>query len=185
MLRGLIAALVMTCAVGEAHAQQQMTKGVKAVLQTAATVCVEWVSGRANFTKTPPPGFRAATVLERIGFNFGVGEYGDQVTAVWLSKPGGVVERAVVEIDGGCVAYSSTELSPVDADVMKTSFEAMMRRIDPDAPELEYDWTGEEDGMRTVYYTLDENPDMMVGIGQGWRSGSAARGSVYVIVKAW
>ncbi len=184
MLRGLIAAGLIVCAAGPAQAQQ-LTKGVKAILQTAATVCVEWASGRADFSKRPPPGFRAASALERIGFNIGVGEYGGLVTAVWISRPGALIERAVVEIDGGCMVYSAIELGPVDFDVMKTSFEAMMRRIDPDAPELEYDWAGEEDGMRTLYYTLDENPDMMVGIGQGWRDGKAVRGSAYVIVKRW
>ena len=129
-------------------------------------------------------GFSYCT-LERIGFNIGVGDYGDLVTAVWISKSGPLIDRAVVEIDGGCMVYSTIELSPVGFDVIKPSFEVMMRRIDPDAPALEYDWTDDEDGFRTVYYTLDENPDLLVGVGQGWRNGRAARGSVYVLVKPW
>lgn len=189
MLRGLVAAGVFAAgmisgAAGAAQAQP-LTKGVRAVLQTAATVCVEWASGRADFSNTPPPGFRAASTLERIGFNIGVGDYGDLVTAVWISKSGPLIDRAVVEIDGGCMVYSTIELSPVGFDVIKPSFEVMMRRIDPDAPALEYDWTDDEDGFRTVYYTLDENPDLLVGVGQGWRNGRAARGSVYVLVKPW
>lgn len=185
MLRGLVAAIAVILAAAGAADAQPMTKGVKAILQTAATVCVEWASGRASFTESPPPGFRAATVFERIGFNIGVGEYGGLVTAVWISKPGGAVERAVIEIDGGCMVYSAIELNPVDLDVMKTSFETLMRRLDPDAPDLEYEWAEEEDDLRCVFYTLDENPDLMVGIGQGWRNGKAARGYVYVMIRQW
>lgn len=181
MLRLLIgAAIAVGLAAVPAHAQ--MTKGVKALLQTAATTCVEWVSGRVDFSQTPPPGFRSATVFERFGFNIGAGDFGGEVTAVWVGKPGAAVGRWVLGLEEGCMVYAATDLAPVAVDLMKSTFETLMRRIDPDAPDLEFDHTYEDGELRFAYYVLDENPDLMVTLGQGWREGEAIRGPVFVLV---
>jgi hypothetical protein len=68
---------------------------------------------------------------------------------------------------------------------MKSTFETLMRRLDPDAADLEFLSTDEGDEMKYVFYQLDENPDLMVGLGQGWRNGASIRGPVSVIVKRW
>ena len=179
--------LVVLAAVMAAPAHAQMTKGVKTVLQTAATVCVEWASGRADFSKTAPPGFRAANPLERIAFNIGAGVEGEQFDGVWVHATGRPVAHWVVGFEKGCVAYSLEEIAPVELDLMRTAFNTMMRRIDPDAPELEFFSleTDELESTRMVYHELDTFPDLMVGIEQGWRNGKMARGSLAVVVRQW
>lgn len=185
MVRWWMPIMALLAGAAPAHAQQPMTKEIKAVLQTAATVCVEWASGRADFSESPPPGFREATVFERFGFNIGAAEFGNEVSTVWVGKPGAAVDRWVIGIEDGCIAYTAFPLVPVDFGLMKSTFETLMRRLDPDAPDLEFLSTDEDDEMKYIFYQLDENPDLMVGLGQGWRNGASIRGPVSVIVKRW
>lgn len=185
MQRLMIVAALLVAHAAPVHAQ--MTKGVQAILQTAATVCVEWASGRADFSKKPPPRFRAANPLERIAFNIGAGAFGEEVEGVWVHASGRPVVHWVLGFEAGCVVYSLNEIAPVDIDLMRASFNKATRRFDPDAPELEFYSieTDTAEATRMVYHVLDTFPDLMVGIQQGWRDGKTTRGRVMVIVRQW
>lgn len=170
-----------------APAHAQMTKGVQSILQTSAAVCVEWASGRADFSKKPPPGFRAANPFERLGFNLGAGDFGGDVKAVWIHASRRPVAHWVVGFGNGCVVYSLNEMAPVSIDLMRAAFNKMTHRFDPDAPELEFHSTETDsvDGTRVFYHVLDTFPDLMVGIQQGWRDGKSTRGHLVVVVRQW
>ena len=165
----------------------QMTKGVQAILQTSVRVCVEWASGRADFSRKPPPGFRAANPLERIAFNIGAGAFGEEVSGVWVHASGRPVAHWVLGVEDGCIVYSLNDITPVDIDLMRASFNRMARQFDPDVPALEVFSTETDtaEETRTFYHVLDTFPDLMVGIQQSLRDGKITRGPLVVFVRQW
>lgn len=168
-----------------AAAHAQVSKGMKSVLQAAATVCVELASGRADFKDAPPPGFRAASPLERFGFNIGAGADGHIFESVWVDRTNGPAERWIVKFDKGCMVYSVRDLIPAETHDIADEFNAMMRAINPDVAAMTYYSSEIDRGEKSTYYELRAFPDLMVSISQAVKKGTPIKGQLTVVVQQW
>lgn len=165
-------------------AQAQVSPGLQATLQTAATVCIEWLRGNVDFTETAPPGFRTPTTGERLGFTVGAGESADDFDAIWVDEAGPMA-RWIIHYDDGCMVYNFSAQAPEDMAELSGAFDVAMRAVDPELGALAHVEDVEDEDLRTSFYDLGPDAELLVGFIYAWRDGKPVRGNFGVLTELW
>ena len=173
--------VLLACAGLGAPVQAQVAPEAKRAIRAAMAICIDWARGKTDYSKTPPPGFAAATGVETLSFNLVAGMMagvdGKKPKVFWAEPNASFNVRAlrIGYVDNSCVVIMPAVIRPPTLKELVDDVDAAAISHAKEKILLGYsDSLVEAGSIIRFFESGDERRSMLMYVMHGWQDGKPA-----------
>ena len=190
-MRTIVLSVLALVATAPAQAQviepqeKPMSLGAQRAIRAALSVCVDWVKGDADYSRTPPKGFAKPNPILDASFRLGLGLSSTDPVPYWEDAQG--INRpdalSIANLDGMCLVTSPIAFGPTSLENLSNDLVAAIKTHSPSLGRHNHISSKDSLGRTTHWFDFEGDRAISLMISYGCVAGTPTMGAFIASVR--